>query len=179
MEAKEFELLILEFLRKIIKTRKFPFGTKFTGSKPKYASGKLYNSVFVNGVKFNDDLTEMTFNFEATPEVIDYLEVIDKGRRPGATPPPIKKILAWMAIRGIAIRDDKGRFKKETNKRLSLGYAIARGISKNGIRPTNIIKITEAEIKREIMNNIEFFELYEQYAYQKLTEILEKNKIEE
>lgn len=72
-----------------------------------------------------------------------YLINVDKGRRPGLKPPPSGPIKKWIDIKGIKGRDKKsGKFI--TNKALS--FIIARGIGKNGIKPTNVIQKAKDKI---------------------------------
>lgn len=66
----------------------------------------------------------------------DYLQAVDKGRRKGAKQPPTKSLDRWVIARGIAPRDKNGKFIS----RESLKFLIARSISKNGIKPTNVIR---------------------------------------
>lgn len=72
----------------------------------------------------------------------DYLTNVDEGRRPGAKQPPTKSLDRWVVAKGIAPRDDKGKFIS----RQSLKFLIARSIAKNGIKPTNVIKNTINEV---------------------------------
>ena len=46
--------------------------------------------------------------------------------------PPAKSLDKWIVRRGIAPRDDKGRFIPRKN----VAWMIANGIFKNGIKPT-------------------------------------------
>jgi len=57
----------------------------------------------------------------------DYLEYVDKGRRPGSKPPPIKPIKKWVKQKGIEPK---------------AAYAIAKKIGKYGIKPTNFWTIS-------------------------------------
>lgn len=72
----------------------------------------------------------------------DYLTNVDEGRRKGAKQPPMKSLDKWIVARGIAPRDAKGRFIP----RESVKFLIARSISRNGIKPTNVIKKTINEV---------------------------------
>ena len=66
-----------------------------------------------------------------------YEKFIESGRRKGAKPPPVDVIIKWMKRKGIAVGQEN-----------RVAFAIARGISKNGIiaRPftdTAVEKSTE------------------------------------
>lgn len=52
-----------------------------------------------------------------------YEKYIESGRRAGAKPPPIDVIIKWMKRKGIAVGQEN-----------RVAFAIARGISKNGIK---------------------------------------------
>lgn len=64
----------------------------------------------------------------------DYLNNIDKGRRPGSKRPPIKSIQPWVESKGIVFNDSKGNPLSS----LSTSFMIANSISKKGIKPLNI-----------------------------------------
>ena len=73
-----------------------------------------------------------------------YLSVVDGGRRKGAKPPPTSAIIKWMSVKGIKGRNPKtGRFQSQK----STAFAIAKGISKNGIKPTFVIKKSLRKLK--------------------------------
>lgn len=71
----------------------------------------------------------------------DYLKYFDGGRRKGAKPPPVKAILPWVKARGIRF----GKTDEQT------AFIVARGISKNGIKPTKDLE----KAKTQLMKNIE------------------------
>ena len=102
------------------------------------ASGKLINSLSYEVIEI---LNGIYINLKHE----DYLINVDKGRRPGAKPPPLSAILPWIKQKGIVGRDKKGKFI--TNR--SLAFIISRGISKNGIKPTNVIR----KAKERLMTN--------------------------
>lgn len=96
----------------------------------KVASGKLLGSL-------NYQVIEVLGNLMIRLNSEPYLINVDQGRRAGAKPPPISPIMKWIDLRKIKGRDKKtGRFitKQQT------AFIIARGISKNGIKPTYVIK---------------------------------------
>lgn len=98
----------------------------------KVATGNLAKSIDYEVV---EALNQLSLGIKA-PE---YLEYVDSGRRKGAKPPPSDAIMKWAKARNIErFRDKKGRFISDKAR----AFIIARGISKNGIKPTNVIKKT-------------------------------------
>lgn len=104
-------------------------------NKDKIATGDLYNSI----------------NYEILPERGDklilllyaasHLEYVQNGRRPGAKPPPYRKLIPWINVRGIKFQG------KSTN---TTAIIIARSIGKKGIKPVPQIKQTLTEINNRI-----------------------------
>jgi hypothetical protein len=90
--------------------------------KNKIATGNLYESI----------------TFDVKPDgTVDFYyddagDFVESGRRKGARFPPMTKIKQWIQVKGLAQwRNKKGRFIS----RDSQAFLIARGISKNGIKP--------------------------------------------
>ena len=103
----------------------------------KVVSGRLLNSVKGSPVKVTEN--SLTFNIK----MLDYGTFQDKGvsgvRTKYNTPytyrdkmPPSSALDSWTVRRGIAPRDEKGRFIK----RKSLNFLIARSIYLDGIKPS-------------------------------------------
>lgn len=78
-------------------------------------TGNLARSL---GYEIEESKRELTLVFFGA----DYLEYVDKGRKPGSKPPPIKPIKKWVKQKGIEPK---------------AAYAIAKKIGKYGIKPTN------------------------------------------
>jgi len=74
---------------------------------------------------------------------LDYLDVVDGGRRKGAKAPPTEAIIKWMKVRKIKGRDKRGRFIKQK----STAFLIARSIGKNGIKGVYSIKKSINKLK--------------------------------
>jgi len=101
----------------------------------KKATGALIKSINYKVIeKANSFIVQLLAN--------DYLINVDEGRRKGAKQPPTKSLDRWIIARGIAPRDKKGKFIP----RSSVKFLIARSISRNGIKPTNVIKQTIDEV---------------------------------
>ena len=97
------------------------------------ATGNLKNSLTFSLRKTGEGYT---IQFKARGTAAKYAEVIEDGRKAGAKAPPIEPILAWIKVKGIKARDEKGKILEQTESRKrGLAFAIARGISKNGIEP--------------------------------------------
>jgi len=103
----------------------------------KISSGNLYNSIKGSAVKVSDNSIEFNIEME------DYGTFIDKGvngkKSVYTTPysykdkmPPPSKLDKWIVKKGIAPRDENGKFID----RKSLQFAIAKSIFNNGIKPS-------------------------------------------
>ena len=122
--------------------------------KKKVATGNLYKSISF------EVLPDGTVNFYYD----DAGDFVESGRRRGARFPPMSKIASWIKIKGLEQwRNKKGRFIS----RDAQTFLIARGISKNGIKPfpffsdpfdeamNSYAYILEEAIAEEIENDID------------------------
>jgi len=90
--------------------------------KNKVATGNLYESITF------EVLPDGTVNFYYA----DAGDFVESGRRKGAKFPPISKMKQWIKVKGLSQwRNKKGQFIS----RDAQAFLIARGISKNGIKP--------------------------------------------
>jgi hypothetical protein len=115
------------------------------GNKPygKVASGRLINSI-------NYKLVETANQIAVIIEANDYLEYVDRGRRPG-TYPPIKPLKEWAKLKGMGE---------------GAAYAIRNKIHRFGIEPTNVINRTT----REFETSSTFTRKYEEMMVKQLEE---------
>lgn len=117
---------------------------------PKVASGSLINSI-------NYRLQDTAQGINVVLLANDYLQYVDRGRRPG-TYPPIQAIQRWVTIKGIP---------KEA------AWAIRKNIYKFGIKPTNVIRKTKNIIETSRDANRK----YEERMVDNIVKMLEKNWI--
>lgn len=68
----------------------------------------------------------------------DHFQFIENGRKIGAALPPVKTIAKWIKSRKI-------QYPKEMTLK-QIAFAIANGISKNGIKARPFLKVLEIEI---------------------------------
>lgn len=92
-----------------------------------YASGKLYNSLTYNIVKRGG--LEIKFYGKGTQQ---YADVIEEGRRPNSTPPPIAPIEQWIKLKKLKSRSRAGKFVRRQSDR-QLAIAISKKIGEFGI----------------------------------------------
>jgi len=122
--------------------------------KNKVATGNLYKSISF------EVLPDGTVNFYYD----DAGDFVESGRRRGSRFPPMSKIASWIKIKGLEQwRNKKGQFIS----RDAQTFLIARGISKNGIKPfpffsdpfdeamNSYAYILEEAIAEEIENDID------------------------
>jgi hypothetical protein len=118
---------------------------------PKVASGSLINSI-------NYRLQDTANGINVILLANDYLQYVDRGRKPG-TYPPIQAIQKWVSIKGLP---------KEA------AWAIRQNIYKFGIKPTNVIRKTQniMDITRNANRK------YEQRMVDNIVKVIEKSWFE-
>lgn len=91
---------------------------------PKVASGRLINSI---DYRLRETATSLQFQLLAE----NYLEYVDKGRKPG-TYPPIQAIRRWTQLKGLPKGSE---------------YGVQKNIYKFGIKPTNVLRRAQLRIE--------------------------------
>jgi hypothetical protein len=113
-------------------------GTR-TRQRRRVASGTLKESLTFF-IKKGAGQTKLTFT--AKGKAKQYADVIEQGRRPNRTPPPIEPIYQWMKQKNIRLQKQGGKgFDKQTDEKLrSVAYLISRKIGKYGITGIHYMK---------------------------------------
>lgn len=117
------------------------------------SSAKLYQSIEV-------DITNngRVLSFELKME--DYWKFVEDGRKKGGKQPPIESILQFVKFRRIQpsnAKTLKGKSKKIKRDKAykALAYVIARGIARNGIKPTHFYsKVVNDNFKEQFKTDI-------------------------
>lgn len=114
-----------------------------------YSSGKLYNTINVNGVRVTAGNFLVQINLE------EYWKYIEYGRKAGSKPPPITAIHDWIIKRNIIPRPIQLK-SGETRipSQLSLAFAISKSIGKNGIKARPFMKKAMNKVKQEFIEQI-------------------------
>lgn len=105
----------------------------------RYASGNLYNGLKYGYIKRGQRIVQW-FGVPDGP-LTAYADVIEEGRTPGSTPPPIEPIIRWMEKKKITPRNyasknkmQKSQFIKKSDASIrNAAKWIARSIGKKGI----------------------------------------------
>lgn len=125
---KKFGELFTDYIKEGLLKNQFPYGNPERGLGNKVASGKLKNSIGYEVITGPNGSPTLEISY------IDYFENVNLGRRPKKKKVPIKALLDWIKIRGIAAQNANGI----PIPPLSLAFAIQTNIYKFGIRKANI-----------------------------------------
>lgn len=106
----------------------------------KVASGKLLESIKVNGIKASKNSIELSINMTKYGAFVDKgvsgtEKKYDTDYTYTTKPPPPSAFDGWMVRRGIAPRTAGGQFLS----RKSIQFAISRSIFKKGIEPSHFL----------------------------------------
>jgi hypothetical protein len=137
----EYGRLFTGYLKEEINKEQFPYGNPERGLGNKVASGKLRDSIGYEVITDSEGNPTLEISY------VNYFENVNLGRRKGKGKivvkngrtviqggVPIRALLSWIKLRGIAAQNANGI----PIPPLSLAFAIQRNIYKFGIRKTNI-----------------------------------------
>ena len=148
-ELSELRKLLNEFGTRAVELAKsnLQIDRTIDGKKRRrVASGKLRDSlVYRLWKRGKTDVIIFTTNSKKTRE---YADVIEEGRRPNSTPPPIQPILEWIKLKKIRLRNvdsenvmRKSQFKKRAtepkdreDELLLVARRMSKSIGKKGIK---------------------------------------------
>lgn len=126
--------MIEDFAKRVIERAQRNLGATQTinGKKVRrVSSGTLKDSLTYT---INDKARSTEIIFGASGKAKKYADVIEEGRRAGATPPPVGAIIEWMKQKPVRLRGPKGGFIKTTPNALrQAAYQIAQAIGRRGI----------------------------------------------
>lgn len=101
----------------------------------KIATGDLYRSIDYEVLPEKNDKLVLLL-YAAT-----HLEYVANGRRPNSKPPPYRKLIPWVELRGINIQNKGPKVS---------AIIIAKSIGKKGIKPVPSIKATLLKVQNRL-----------------------------
>jgi hypothetical protein len=165
VDLQAIKPIVEEIVKNVLLEKRYEYGWPTKGTSNKKATGGLINSIKVIQIKENNtDILQVDMK-DPNYKYVEYGRSKDKYV-------PVKAILKWMAQRGIGIRDERGKFKKDSDARLAAAYKIANSIKVNGVRATGFIEIA----RRRIAENKQVKQLLEEAAMQELIDIIKFGK---
>lgn len=132
------------------------------------AGNKVATGNLINSITYKYSYTNGQYKIQITGA--PYLINVDRGRRAGAKMPPIKPLMAWIKAKRIPIANSrqttlvkKGRNRPTDQQLRGMAFAIAKNISKRGIKPFPILneaskilatKQFQTELKQAIVKDL-------------------------
>ena len=80
--------------------------------------------------------------FDTDPEFLP--EIIDQGRRPSTSYPPLDAIKRWIKIKPVYWRNERGRFTRASEN--TKAFLIARSIKEKGYKGINFFQKAENQV---------------------------------
>ena len=118
-------------------------GTIKRGNSPRKASGSLIKGLSVDwAVDFEQGDPLLVVSFDTNPDFL--AQIIDQGRKPSLSYPPLEAIKKWIRVKPVYWRDERGRFKRATLE--SKAFLIARSIKEKGFAGINFLTKAEQEV---------------------------------
>lgn len=122
-------------------------GSPKKGVSPRKASGSLLKGLSVDwAVDFEQEDPLLVVSFDTEPDFL--AQIIDQGRKPSISYPPLDAIKKWIRVKPIYWRDEKGRFKKASLE--SKAFLIARSIKERGFAGINFLTKAENEVINQL-----------------------------
>jgi hypothetical protein len=154
MNPQQMEQMRLLLYQAILKQLNTPYrsegyyGGFKKGNSPRKASGSLIRGLrveWVIDVEQGDPMLEVFFE-DVTPEFLP--DIIDQGRKPSLSYPPLDAIRNWIRVKPVLWRDERGRFKAATPD--TKAFLIARSIKEKGFKGINFMTKAEDQVLNEL-----------------------------
>jgi hypothetical protein len=138
----KFNEVLLAFAEDIVKSARRHIGGRRIGRNKNYgvATGKLKRSLSYKIRVRGDEIREVTFGSKAkhAPYIHWGVNGTQKNQKSPffnfRKQPPSSVFIPWIKAKGIRLRDEKGKFKKQTESNMnSLAFLIARSVKRKGI----------------------------------------------
>lgn len=124
------------------------FGGFKRGNSPRIASKQMINSLKVEVVTdFEEGNPLVVVSFDTDPEFLP--EIIDQGRRPSTSYPPLDAIKRWIKIKPVYWRNERGRFTRASEN--SKAFLIARSIKEKGYKGINFFEKAQNQVVDELV----------------------------
>lgn len=118
------------------------------GNSPRIASGQMINSLKVEVVSdFTEGKPLINVTFDTNPEFLP--DIIDKGRRPSLSYPPLENIREWIRVKPIYWRNERGRFTRASEN--TKAFLIARSIKEKGYKGIDFFSKAEAQVMDQLI----------------------------
>jgi hypothetical protein len=123
------------------------FGETKRGNSPRKASGSLLKGLSVDwAVDFEQGDPLLVVSFDTEPDFL--AQIIDQGRKPSFSYPPLDAIKKWIRVKPVYFRDERGRFKKASLE--SKAFLIARSIKEKGFAGINFLTKAEQQVINQL-----------------------------
>lgn len=150
-QMEQMRVLLYEAIRKQLLTpyrSQGYYGGFKRGNSPRKASGSLLRDLTVEWVvdiEQGDPMLAVTF---PTVQPSFLPDMIDEGRKPSISYPPLEAIKRWIKIKPVYWRDEKGRFKAQSLD--SKAFLIARSIKEKGYKGINFLTKAEDQVINQL-----------------------------
>lgn len=138
----KFNEILLAFAEEIVKSARRHLGGRRIGKNKNYgvATGELKRSLNYKIRVRGNEIREVTFGSKVkhAPFIHWGVNGTQKNQKSPffnfRKQPPSSVFIPWIKAKGIRLRDEKGRFKKQTESNMnSLAFLIARSVKRKGI----------------------------------------------
>lgn len=124
------------------------FGGFKRGNSPRIASKQMINSLRVEVVRdFDEGDPLIAVLFDTNPDFLD--KIIDEGRKPSISYPPLDAIKEWIKVKPIYWRNERGRFTRASEN--SKAFLIARSIKEKGYKGIDFFRKAEEQVMDQLI----------------------------